>query len=146
MIYSASIGSTSVKDRQSSTIVAYNDDSIAHLLANTSATVVQTPAEIYEDITQLDNHEEKRLTSINENHYIDDPTSKNVYCYIKMTDDGKIAPPETLPPSTQDELETPKLTKKNATEFSTSTPNNNLNSDSDYYKVPLNNTPIKIDA
>ena len=120
------------------------DDSNAHLLLNiSSSTHHQQPSpEIYEDVTLLDNHEDKKLKSINENHYSDDPTNKNDYYYIKIQgDDDGVEPNETI---IEDSIKTPILNKKLPlnNEISTSTPNNNTIDCEDYYKIP-NNTPIK---
>ena len=129
--------------------VSFNNDSKAYLLANTS--IQQQSVEIYEDVTLLDNHEEKKLRLINENPYSDDPTCcPNDYYYIKTTNDDELNqqlyPIEVLD---NNDVKTPTLNKKmpqNNNLISTSTPNN-MNTDhaseSDYYKVPLNNTPIK---
>jgi hypothetical protein len=117
------------------------DNSNAHLLSNTSIIQHQS-VEIYEDITLLDNHENKKLKSINENHYSDDPTNNNDYYYIKITsDDDLLQQDETI--IEESNIGTPIVNKKLPlnNEISTSPPNKN-NDCEDYYKIP-NNTPIK---
>jgi hypothetical protein len=178
MVYSAS-ASLSIKapnDQQKSNndsvFIPYNDDSTAHLLLNSSVNVqaakpviirTEVHHEIYEDITLLDSHEDNKL---NENVYIDDPTGKNFYCYIKVTNDmvsggqcsadsaSDLPPsvPQSEPPVTPNvnfEVNTtPKSNRQFPLSLQTSTPNtainlnyNNDNGD-DYYRVPLNNNPV----